>query len=96
MPNALIEAMSFGMPCVVSDASNGISDLVKDGETGLAFPSENIEALSETLQLIVNNRALRKKLGLAAKDYMNQRRSRDNSFKRWDQAIASVTRKVAT
>jgi PEP-CTERM/exosortase A-associated glycosyltransferase len=67
MPNALMEAMSCSLPVVVSDASPGPLDLVKDGETGLVVPAENPAALATAIEALANNPLLRRRLGDAAR-----------------------------
>jgi glycosyltransferase involved in cell wall biosynthesis len=49
MSNALLEAMSFAVPPIVSRAS-GVSDLVEDGVSGLLFSPGDKAALAERLQ----------------------------------------------
>lgn len=54
MSNALLEAMSLGMPCVATDIS-GNRDLIKHGIDGLLAPSENPEALAGALLFMLDN-----------------------------------------
>lgn len=42
---ALLEAMAFGVPCVVA-ASDGLDEIVEDGETGAVVPPSNPRALA--------------------------------------------------
>ena len=58
-----MEAMSCGLPVIISDARPGVLDLIiKDGETGLAVPVENSIALASAFELLANNPALCKRL----------------------------------
>ena len=51
-PNALIEAMAVGMPCVASDVG-GIVDLIEDEKNGLRVPPEDPEALASALHRVL-------------------------------------------
>jgi glycosyltransferase involved in cell wall biosynthesis len=67
MPNALLEAMAFGLPSVVSDASPGPLEMVRDGVEGLVVPSENVEALSRALERLIQDQDLRERCGAKAR-----------------------------
>jgi GalNAc-alpha-(1->4)-GalNAc-alpha-(1->3)-diNAcBac-PP-undecaprenol alpha-1,4-N-acetyl-D-galactosaminyltransferase len=66
-PNALLEAMSCGLPVVVSDGAPGPLELVTDGETGLVVPVNDAIALAAALHRLANDEALRRRLGEAAR-----------------------------
>lgn len=57
------EGMNFELPIVVSDMVGCAEDLVKDGENGFIFKTEDINQLAECLQKLIKNRDLRKKMG---------------------------------
>lgn len=65
-PNALMEAMSHGLPCIVSDASPGLRDLVKNEREGLVVPVDDAAALAQALDRLVRSPDLRARLGAAA------------------------------
>jgi glycosyltransferase involved in cell wall biosynthesis len=67
MPKALMEAMTCGLPVIVSNASPGPLDLVKDGETGLVVPVGDVCALAKAMELLANDAALHKRLGDAGR-----------------------------
>lgn len=60
-PNAMMEAMSSGVPVVASDIG-GVLPLVTHGVTGMLFASENHEDLRDKLAEILNTQILRKKI----------------------------------
>lgn len=71
------EAMYFGLPVVGSNVG-GIAKQITDEENGLLFPVGDIDKLSKQLNRLIEDKALRKKLGTAAKkkaladgDYVN-------------------------
>jgi glycosyltransferase involved in cell wall biosynthesis len=67
-PNVLLEAMSTGMPAISFDCPYGPSDIIRHGRNGLLVPPENVTALANAMKDMINNSALREKLGSAAKD----------------------------
>jgi GalNAc-alpha-(1->4)-GalNAc-alpha-(1->3)-diNAcBac-PP-undecaprenol alpha-1,4-N-acetyl-D-galactosaminyltransferase len=67
MPNALLEAMSCGLPAIVSDASPGPLELVRDMENGLVVPVDDAVALAGAIELLARNADLRQRFGEAAR-----------------------------
>jgi glycosyltransferase involved in cell wall biosynthesis len=74
-PNALIEAMSVGLPCIAS-AVGGILDLIEHNESGLLVPPGDSEALARAIQKILTNRPFAENLGNHAR--LNIHRTFDN------------------
>lgn len=54
MPTVAAEAMSYGVPCIVSDAA-GTAAYIAEGENGLIFESEDAEALAEKIRWCVEH-----------------------------------------
>lgn len=65
MPNALLEAMGCGCPCVATDIA-GVCDIIKDAQNGLLVPPGNLAEFTAALSLIITDRELAKRLGEAA------------------------------
>ena len=66
-PNALLEAMSMGVPPVITDMSGDSTEFVKDGISGLVVPGDDIIMLSHALKKLMDSESLRDQLGKAAK-----------------------------
>ncbi len=64
-PSALLEPMMLGLP-VVASRVGGIPEMVKDGETGILIPRDDVPALASTLTLLAHDPDRRKRLGAAA------------------------------
>jgi glycosyltransferase involved in cell wall biosynthesis len=71
-PLALGEAMCAGLPAVGTDVA-GIRDLLLDGRTGLLVPRDDAIALAEALRRLVDDEALRTRLGRAARERVTAR-----------------------
>ena len=66
MPNALLEAMASGLPCVAS-AIGGCRDVITNDETGLLVPAGDASAFQGALERLVKSSAMRERLGGAAR-----------------------------
>jgi len=64
-PNALLEAMSAGMPVIASSAAGNM--LICDGLNGLLYCSGNVEQLAERMTQMMESEALRSRLGEEAR-----------------------------
>ena len=65
-PNALIEAMEMGLPCIASDVG-GVSDLIEDGKSGLLVPAADSEALARAIYRALTDATLADAMGEQAR-----------------------------
>ena len=66
LPNALLEAMSLGLP-VVASAVDGVCEAVADGRNGLLVPPKDPAALAQAVKSLCDDRGARERLGSAAR-----------------------------
>lgn len=67
IPNALIEAMAIGLPCVSTDCSpGGARELIEDGVNGLITPCGDANKLSDAMRMMLSNKAYVKACGIEA------------------------------
>lgn len=66
MPNALIEAMACGLPCVCTDCDFGPAELIRDGESGLLAPVDDAAAIAAAMGRIAGDAALAERLSRGA------------------------------
>ena len=52
MPMALIESISFGIPCISSDCQSGPADIIRNGENGYLFDTDSLPSFVEALEKI--------------------------------------------
>ena len=71
-PNVLLEAMSHGLPAVVTNASPGPLEYVIDQENGLVVQPGNVDDLARALARLAESHELRNRLGKAAFQKVNQ------------------------
>ncbi len=64
-------AFSFGKPVIATNVG-GIPDMIKDNETGLLVPPNDVKALREGLRRLITDSELRKRLGEAGKRFAEE------------------------
>lgn len=70
MPNAIMEAMASGLPCITQDIEEISGDLITHNEMGFAIRGENVEPMSKAIVELLNDEAKRAKIGQAARQKM--------------------------
>ena len=85
----LIEAMSFGIPCVSFDCNYGPSDIIKDNEDGFLIKNGDEKDFVQKLQELMRDENLRKEMGEKARENV-QRFSPQNVVKQWDELFKKI------
>jgi len=68
IPNALIEAMSVGLPCVSTDCSPGGARILIDHmKNGILVPCGDADALADAIIMLLGNKNLSDQIGAEAK-----------------------------
>ena len=78
-PNALIEAMGIGLPCIASSVG-GVLDLIDHQENGLLIPPRASGALAEAINDILTNQELAVYLGQNARRKIEKMFDNDRSI----------------
>ncbi len=71
-PNALLEALSVGLPAVGND-DGGTNEQIIDGKTGILINSCDPYVLGEALILLLTNRVLAESFGKAARAHVTEK-----------------------
>ena len=71
-PNVLLEAMSHGLPAVVTNASPGPLEYVVDDATGLVVSPDDVDQLVNALMRMATSDKLRQRLGASARSKVAQ------------------------
>jgi len=85
------EAMICGIPAIVSDRVGAGFDLVENGETGIVFPSGDVESLTGILRDVLADRARLKRMGEAARKRIETWSPRENA----EATILAVEKAIA-
>ncbi len=86
-PNALLEAMSCGLPTVSFDCPSGPAEIIRHQLDGLLVPPENVEELAAAMDRLMSDPELRRKLGSRAREVVT-RFPAPAIYSAWDQAVA--------
>ena len=64
IPNALIEAMAMGLPCISTDCSpGGAREVIKSSVNGVIVPCENKKMLARAIKEAINDKEKAKQMG---------------------------------
>lgn len=93
IPNALIEAMAIGIPCISTDCSpGGARELINNGENGVIVECNNSVALAKAIVSLLEDREKAKMIGTNAKRIC-MRVDKDLICDRWLNLIKDCRRK---
>ena len=65
-PRTTLEAMSCGLPVIISDMV-GAKDIIEDGKEGFIIPAKNVDAIAEKIQYFYDNPSEIRKMGKNAR-----------------------------
>lgn len=92
LPLALIEAMSKGLPCIVSEIEP-LREVAKDEETGLLVTPGSVDELAHAMLELYANPAKRKSLGDRAQQETKRKFHIDVTIGQWEQLYSRFARK---
>lgn len=90
MPNALIEAMSCGLPCVSTDfLGGGARVLIENGKNGYLVKCNDVTGMSRCMKMILSSEDIREKIGNNAAK-INKQYSSEIIYSKWERLIKRV------
>lgn len=88
LPMALLEAMSWGLPCITTPVG-GIPEVITDKETGLLVEPGNVQQLARAMETLIEDESLRLNLGKASRD-----RAKDLDIKKYCVFLSEIYRQA--
>ena len=90
MPNALMEAMALGVPCISTDCKGGGARfLIKNGTNGLLTPIGDVEALQTAMEKILSDQFFADNLSHNAHK-LCETHSPEKIYAEWENLIKKV------
>lgn len=90
MPNALIEAMCMGIPCIATDCDGGgAKELIKNKKNGVLIKKGDVGSLVLALEKIMLNKKFSEKISSDAR-LLNNRLSYDEIYSKWVRFIKNT------
>lgn len=84
---SFMEAMAFGLPCIGASTEWAYPETIRDGETGLVVPLDDVEALANAMLRLLQDRELAFRYGAAGRVRVA------NTFT-WPRVIAQMDRVI--
>ena len=91
-PNALLEAMHFGIPTISTDCPFGPADLINDGNNGYLIPLGDQNLLEKQLSALIDNESLRTSFSKKARKTTEEYDSKIVTEK-WETVINKILNK---
>lgn len=83
-PNALLEAMAHGIPCIATQPAGEM--LIDDGMNGIQIPVNDVESLANALRRLITDPGLRECMGDKALE-ASRNFSQEKIIKLWDSVL---------
>lgn len=90
MPNALMEAMALGLPCISTDCRpGGARTLIKSGKNGIIVPPRNVNALVDKMMYMLENPREAELMAIEAYK-IGTTHTNVVTFDKWNQFLISI------
>lgn len=68
MPNALLEAMASGLPCIATDCPFGPGEMIEQGKSGILVENRNADQLTKAITWMLSHPEKASQMGKAARN----------------------------
>ncbi len=92
--NAVLEAMSHALPCVVTNCG-GLPELIESERTGRVAPKNHADSLGDAIDGLLVDEALRKRMGARAREAVETTYSVEVVTATWASLLTELTRPSA-
>jgi glycosyltransferase involved in cell wall biosynthesis len=94
LPNAVLEYMATGLPCVVSSVG-GSAELVDEGVTGILVPARDSNALSRALLKLLGDPSSAQRMGKKGQHFVEHNFSFEQMVRRVEELYADLLQNYA-
>ncbi|WP_455970853.1 glycosyltransferase family 4 protein [Bacteroides congonensis] len=90
MPNALMEAMSLGLPCISADCRpGGARTLIKDGKNGFIVPVKDVDAMAGKMAYLLDNPDVTERIAIEAR-HLGETHTNEVVFDKWNKFLKEI------
>jgi hypothetical protein len=89
LPVSILEAQALGVP-VVSTLHTGIPEGVRDGETGFLVQEGDVDALSDRLEVLLRDKALRTSMGERGRKFIRDHFSHESEMPKLERLMQGL------
>jgi glycosyltransferase involved in cell wall biosynthesis len=86
----LLEAQSYGIPCIAFDSAKGAREIIKNNENGYLVKNRDINKMAKAIVMLIENPKLRQSMGRSARNNA-LKYSKDVIAKQWFNFINEIT-----
>ncbi|EEO25674.1 glycosyltransferase family 4 protein [Helicobacter winghamensis] len=87
LPMVLLEASSYGLPCVAFDISSGPSDIIENQKSGFLIADGDLQEYARQLAQLMESESLRGKMGESAKQRVQKKFSKEVVIQEWEKFL---------
>lgn len=90
MPNALMEAMSLGLPCISTDCRpGGARTIMENGKSGIIVPVKDVDALAKKMMFLLDNPNKAEHMAHEAR-HLGETHTNKVIFDKWDNFLKDI------
>ena len=90
MPNALMEAMALGIPCIATDCRpGGARTLIEDGVNGFVTPLRDISALANMMRYVLSNPNIAETISKGGRQ-IALTHDEERTFNKWEKFLCTL------
>lgn len=89
MPNALMEAMACGLPCISTDCPCGGPAVLLQNNCGMLFPVGDKIQLAKKMEILATNSTIRARMALKARDKA-KRYTQKEIYQQWNEYVQNI------
>ena len=80
----LVEASSYGLPCIAFDVKTGPSDIIENEKSGFLVVDNDLQGYADKLMLLMRDEKLRFNFGTKAKRVVSEKFGKEVVMKEWE------------